>query len=195
MRGPGVTVYATILGSPDRSTRNGDLVELMQLGALALPRRLGRSRRARLRAVPRRRTGAGSSRSSLPRSLRRAVLVGRPLVERVVAPVGVELPVRKGQKLGEVRVYDRGRLRRALAARRLALDRRSPARSTAQAGTSGATAHNMWGWVLDDHHRHAQRRSRSHADRAELPARPAAPGKRRRPDARRAARASTSPAR
>ncbi len=34
----------------------------------------------------------------------------RPLVERVVAPRGVELPVRKGEKLGEVRVYDRGRV-------------------------------------------------------------------------------------
>ena len=32
VRGPGVTVYATILGSPDRSTRNGDLAELMTWG-------------------------------------------------------------------------------------------------------------------------------------------------------------------
>ncbi len=32
VRGPGVTVYATLLGSPGRSTRNGDLVELLAWG-------------------------------------------------------------------------------------------------------------------------------------------------------------------
>src|SRR5207247_2374971 len=31
-RGPGVTVYATVLGSPSRSTRNGDLAELLDWG-------------------------------------------------------------------------------------------------------------------------------------------------------------------
>jgi hypothetical protein len=36
----------------------------------------------------------------------RVVRVGRPLVERVVAPTSLELPVRKGQRVGEVRVYD-----------------------------------------------------------------------------------------
>jgi hypothetical protein len=44
------------------------------------------------------------------RPLRRAVRFGRPLVERVVAPSAVSLPVRKGQRLGVVRVYERGRL-------------------------------------------------------------------------------------
>ena len=44
------------------------------------------------------------------RPLRRAVRFGRPLVERVVAPSVVSLPVRKGQRLGVVRVYERGRL-------------------------------------------------------------------------------------
>ena len=45
-----------------------------------------------------------------PRSVGRAVVTGRPLVERIVAPMGVDLPVRKGQELGEVRVYERGKL-------------------------------------------------------------------------------------
>src|SRR5262249_37264664 len=35
----------------------------------------------------------------------RIVRVDRPLVERVVAPAVVSLPVAKGQTLGEVRVY------------------------------------------------------------------------------------------
>ncbi len=34
--------------------------------------------------------------------------VERPLVERVVLPVEAALPVRKGQRLGEVQVLDRG---------------------------------------------------------------------------------------
>jgi hypothetical protein len=38
----------------------------------------------------------------------RVVHVERPLVERVVAPVEVALPVRQGQRLGEVQVVDRG---------------------------------------------------------------------------------------
>jgi serine-type D-Ala-D-Ala carboxypeptidase (penicillin-binding protein 5/6) len=109
VRGPGVTVYATILGSPDRSTRNGDLAELMTWGL------------ARFRVVPVISAGRqyataetaydhGSVALVAPRSVKRAVVVSRPLTERVVAPRGVDLPVRKGEALGEVRVYDRGRL-------------------------------------------------------------------------------------
>src|SRR5262249_56915430 len=36
--------------------------------------------------------------------------VGRAMTERVVAPDVVSLPVRKGQRLGRIRGYDRGRL-------------------------------------------------------------------------------------
>ena len=38
----------------------------------------------------------------------RVIHVERPLVERVVLPVEAALPVRKGQRLGEVQVLDRG---------------------------------------------------------------------------------------
>src|SRR5213076_1581004 len=81
-----------------------------------------------------------------PRPVGHAVVAGRPLVERIVAPMGVDLPVRKGQKLGEVRVYERGKLvaRSPLVA----------ARSIDKPGVAGRagwylkrTAHNMWGWV------------------------------------------------
>ena len=54
----------------------------------------------------------------------RVVRIDRPLVERVVAPGRVALPVARGQRLGEVQVLDRGERRRPLAARR------APARST-----------------------------------------------------------------
>jgi len=144
-RGPGVTVYATVIGSPGRSARNADLVELLTWA-------LGR-----FRVVPvvsatlvyaRVETSYGKGQLELvaPRSLRQAVLLSRPLVERVTAPRGVELPVEKGQQVGEVRVYDRGRL---LA--------RSPLVASRSIGEPGAldrtgwyigrTAHNMWGWV------------------------------------------------
>jgi hypothetical protein len=50
----------------------------------------------------------------------RPVRVDRPLVERVVAPAALDLPVRRGERLGEVRVYSGRRLvaRRALVASR-----------------------------------------------------------------------------
>ena len=145
VRGSGVTVYATIIGSPDRSTRNGDLVELMRWG-------LSRFRVVSVisagRSYARAETSYGRGELSLvaPRSLKRAVLAGRPLVERVVAPVGVELPVRKGQKLGEIRVYTRGRL----FARSPLVASRSIAKPGAlgRAGWFvGRAAHNAWGWM------------------------------------------------
>jgi hypothetical protein len=40
----------------------------------------------------------------------RVVRVDRRLTEHVVAPVEVSLPVRRGQRLGEVQVLDRGRV-------------------------------------------------------------------------------------
>jgi len=40
----------------------------------------------------------------------RVVHVERPLVERVVAPVEVSLPVREGQRLGAVQVLARGKV-------------------------------------------------------------------------------------
>jgi hypothetical protein len=50
----------------------------------------------------------------------RPVRIDRPLVERVVAPAVLDLPVDAGQRVGEVRVYSGRRLvaRRALVAGR-----------------------------------------------------------------------------
>jgi hypothetical protein len=75
----------------------------------------------------------------------RVVRVGRPLVERAVTPMVVSLPVREGQRLGEVRVYDRGKL---VARVPLVADR-----SIGQPGMLGRvgwyakrTFDHIWGW-------------------------------------------------
>jgi D-alanyl-D-alanine carboxypeptidase (penicillin-binding protein 5/6) len=107
--GSGFVLYATILGSPTRSQRNADLAALL---------RWGLSRYATVpvvdagRAYARAEVGYGLGAVSLvaPKSVLRAARVDRPLRERVVAATAVELPVRKGQRLGEVRVYDGSRL-------------------------------------------------------------------------------------
>ncbi len=109
VRGNGFVLYATILGSPTRAQRNADLSSLL---------RWGMSRYATVPVVDARRSyalaevGYGRDPVALmaPRSVARAVRVDRPLRERVVAATAVELPVRKGQRLGEVRVYDGERL-------------------------------------------------------------------------------------
>jgi D-alanyl-D-alanine carboxypeptidase len=44
------------------------------------------------------------------RPLRRAVRIGRPLEERIVLPRLAELPVRRGDELGQLRLYERGKL-------------------------------------------------------------------------------------
>ena len=145
VRGPGVVVYATVIGSPARSTRNGDLVELMNW-ALSRCRVVPIISAGRPYARAETPYGAGSLALVAPRSVRRAVLVDRPLVERVVAPVGVELPVRKGDKLGEVRVY----YRRQLVARSPLVAARSIEKPGAfgRAGWYvGRTARTMWGWA------------------------------------------------
>ena len=107
--GNGVTIYATILGSPARGTRNADLEELLAWGM------------SRYAFVPLAPPGRVYARVKVPfggepvpvvaaRPLRRPILIGRPLVERIVVPNALDLPVRRGQVVGELRVYDRKRL-------------------------------------------------------------------------------------
>ena len=145
VRGPGVTVYATILGSPSRRVRNNGLADLMTWG-LSRFRVVQTVTAGRVYASARTSYDRGDVDLVAPRSVGRAVITGRPLVERIVAPMGVDLPVRKGQELGEVRVYERGKLvaRSPLVA----------AQSIDDPGAAGRAgwyikraAHNMWGWV------------------------------------------------
>jgi serine-type D-Ala-D-Ala carboxypeptidase (penicillin-binding protein 5/6) len=105
----GLTVYATLLGSPDRSTRNADLAELLDWG-------FSRYRPAALvvkgRAYATAEVGYGRAPVELVAagSLTPSVRVGIPVVRRIVAADASDLPVTRGQSLGQVRVYQGGRL-------------------------------------------------------------------------------------
>jgi D-alanyl-D-alanine carboxypeptidase len=103
-RSHGVTVYATILGSPARDTRNADLAALLTWG-LTRYRTVHPIVGGRIYATALAPYGRHALALVAARPSTRIVRVDRPLVERVVAPVVVSLPVAQGQKLGEVRVY------------------------------------------------------------------------------------------
>jgi D-alanyl-D-alanine carboxypeptidase (penicillin-binding protein 5/6) len=143
-RRPGLTVYATILGSPSREQRNADLAALLRWG-LSRYRVAGVITQGRTYALAQ----AGYGRAPLglvaAAGLRRAVRVDRPLVARVVATAAVGLPVRAGERLGVVRVYEGKRLvgKRPLVA----------ARSIERPGLTGRvgfyarrTAKHVWSW-------------------------------------------------
>jgi serine-type D-Ala-D-Ala carboxypeptidase (penicillin-binding protein 5/6) len=105
----GVTVYGAVLGSDTRSARNDALQELLSFG-------LDQYRRVQVvdgaRTYAQAKTGYGQPAVELvaPRTLVRTVRLGTPLVERVVAPLALALPVAKGERLGRVEVYDGNRL-------------------------------------------------------------------------------------
>ncbi len=109
-RGSGVTVYATLLGSPARSVRNADLESLLIWGL------------AQFRLVPAIRPAHTYASVELPYGKHPLELVaakpanavarlGRPLTERVVAATAVSLPVHAGDVLGHVEIWERGKLR------------------------------------------------------------------------------------
>jgi D-alanyl-D-alanine carboxypeptidase (penicillin-binding protein 5/6) len=108
-RAGGVTVVASVLGEPSRETRNADLESLLAWG-LVQYRHVRAIDTARVYARPRAPYGRPAVPLVAARSVVRLQRVGVPLVERVVAPVEVVLPVRSGQVLGQVRVYERGRV-------------------------------------------------------------------------------------
>ena len=108
-RGNGVVIYATVLGSPARSVRNADLEELLAWGM---------SRYALVSVAPAGRVygrvpvtyGEDAVPVVVAKPVKRAVRVGRPLEQRVVLPDLADLPIRRGDTLGELRFYERGRL-------------------------------------------------------------------------------------
>jgi len=109
VRRGGVQVAAVVLGAATKETRNTSLAGLLEWGV---------STYVSVRAVDAARVYAraevGWSKDPVliraPRTLVRIVSLDVPLRERVVAPRVLPLPVRKGQEVGEVRVYARGRL-------------------------------------------------------------------------------------
>jgi serine-type D-Ala-D-Ala carboxypeptidase (penicillin-binding protein 5/6) len=144
-RRQGVTVYATLLGSPDRYLRNADLAKLLDWG-------FSRYRPAPVvvkgRPYAHAEVGYGHQPLALVarRSLRPSLRVDFPLVRRVIAVDAVSLPVTRGQTLGRVQIFQRGKLvgESALVA----------SRSVARPGVAGRagwyarrTLDHMWGWV------------------------------------------------
>jgi hypothetical protein len=77
---------------------------------------------------------------------KRVVRLGERLVEKIVAPRVVALPVRKGQRLGSVRVYRGGRL--------IASSPLVASKAVAKPGAlgragwyAGETADTVWSWL------------------------------------------------
>ena len=104
VRRNGVTLYTTVLGSPTRSQRNTDLASLLRWGISRYrPVWLVPPGRVYLQAS----VGYGKGRVPIvaARQVARAVRIDKPLVERVVSPAALGLPVELGQRVGEVRVY------------------------------------------------------------------------------------------
>ena len=144
-RGDGLTIYTAILGSPTRSRRNSDLSLLLAWGL------------SRYRVTPLVQAGRTYARAAIgygrrplalvpERQLVRSVRLGQPYVERVTAPAVVSLPVAAGQPLGEVRVYQGGRLvgSRPLVA---AAPAARPGLVRRVRWYAGRTVHHLWGWV------------------------------------------------
>jgi D-alanyl-D-alanine carboxypeptidase (penicillin-binding protein 5/6) len=141
----GVVVYGTILGSPDRATRNADLSALLRW-AVSRYRRIPVVQSGHVYAKVR--VGYGSSPVELvpTKDVTRAVRIDQPLVERVVATASAALPVHRGDRLGEIRVYQGQRLlvRGELVAGRTVERPGALGRAGFYAGRTFA---HMWGWL------------------------------------------------
>ena len=107
-RRSGYTIYAVILGSPTRAQRNDDLNGLLAWGV---------SQYRTLRLVAAQPYAWAAAPFGLPavplvarKPLVRAVRVGRPVVEKIVAPTAVALPIERGERLGRIEVWTGGKL-------------------------------------------------------------------------------------
>jgi D-alanyl-D-alanine carboxypeptidase len=140
-----VTIYATLLGGPTRSERNGDLAELLAWG-LAQYRVVPAVREHSVYATVELPYGKAPLELRADRQLLAVARVGRPLTEKVVAATSADLPVRQGQVFGRVEVWEGNRLvgRRNLIASRSV---RSPDAAAKVRWYAGRTARNLWGMV------------------------------------------------
>ena len=144
-RGRGLTIYATLLGEPTRSARNTDLTRLLVWG-LAQYRVVRVVSPGRVYATARLPYGCRAVEIVATRRIVHVARIDHPLVERVVTPPVVSLPVAKGQRLGEVRVYDRGKL--------VAREPLVAGRAVAEPGLLGRvrwyatrTVEHVWNWL------------------------------------------------
>ena len=104
----GYTIYAVILGSPTRAERNIGLQSLLAWG-------VKQYRTLRLVASqPYAWASAPFGRRAVPlvavKPLTRAVRVGRPIIQKIVAPTVVSLPVTRGERLGRIELWTGGKL-------------------------------------------------------------------------------------
>ncbi|MFO7572560.1 MAG: D-alanyl-D-alanine carboxypeptidase family protein [Gaiellaceae bacterium] len=143
--GRGAVVYGTVLGTASRAERNEAVRSLLEHGL---------ERYRRVAAISAGRTygeaATGYGRPAVPlvapRSILRTVRDDVALVERVVAPASVALPVRAGQRVGSVEVWNGNTL--------LASSPLVAAREVAEPGLLGkvswyarTTMSNLWGLV------------------------------------------------
>jgi D-alanyl-D-alanine carboxypeptidase (penicillin-binding protein 5/6) len=106
---PGVTVYATLLGSPSRAQRNLDLKSLLIWG-IAQFRVVPIVQQARTYATVQVPYGIAPLGLVAPKQVTAVARLGHSLTETVIAPSGVSLPVEAGTVLGSVEVRDGNRL-------------------------------------------------------------------------------------
>jgi D-alanyl-D-alanine carboxypeptidase (penicillin-binding protein 5/6) len=139
------TIYVTILGAPSRAQRNVDLQRLLVWGV------------SRYRIVDAIAGNRAYAEATLPygrdavaliasQPLRLVVRPGHPLVEKVIAPVRLELPVEQGQAVGRVEIWSGGQL---LGRSPLVTSRAVPRPGLAArlGWYAGETAHNVVGLV------------------------------------------------
>lgn len=108
VEGNGVRVTASLLGAASESQRNNELASLLRWGLDQYRRVVVTGGHVYGHAD----VGYGRDpiRLVAARDIVRSVRLGQPLVERVVASTALSLPVTKGQRAGEVRVFSDGRL-------------------------------------------------------------------------------------
>jgi D-alanyl-D-alanine carboxypeptidase (penicillin-binding protein 5/6) len=144
VRRPPLSLYATILGSPAREVRNRDLAALLRFGLSSYQTATVVPAGEPLAEVA---TGYGETVAvAAPSALTVPIRVARPVVEKLVLPGRLELPVSRGQYVGEVRVYSNGKLvgKRSL----LALEAVSKPNLLGKVGWYGQrTIDNLFGWM------------------------------------------------
>jgi serine-type D-Ala-D-Ala carboxypeptidase (penicillin-binding protein 5/6) len=142
-RGNGATVYGTVLGGATRESRNAALKSLLRQG-IASYRRVAAVDSSRVYAEVQTGYGKPDARLVARRTIPATLLTGTPLVEKVIAPTSLELPVREGQRLGRVEVWDENELV-AKAPLVAAEDVDEPGLLGKAGWLAGRTAANLWG--------------------------------------------------
>ncbi|MGZ4461722.1 MAG: D-alanyl-D-alanine carboxypeptidase family protein [Gaiellaceae bacterium] len=145
VRRPGITLFATVLGDPTRGRRNADLTALLRFGLSRYRLATVLDPEAVLAHIP---TDYGRAPIELgvSRPLRASVRVDRPLVERLLVPTRLALPVVRGQHVGEIRLYSNGRL---VGTRSLIVSRSVPRPGMLGRARwyAGRTVHKLLGWL------------------------------------------------